>query len=111
MYSRDAVMSLGELPPLPDDAQAHLRRLMAGWGMLADLCVADLLLLVPVPGAEGAQFTIIGQMRPTTGQTLHRDDLVGRVIEEPDRPLVAGSWRLGEIVEGEQPVADRGEPA
>jgi two-component sensor histidine kinase len=79
--------------------------------MLADLCFADLLLFVPVAGAGEARFTIIGQMRPTTGQTLHRDDLVGTTIEEGDRPLVAQSLRSGEIVEGEQFVADRGEPA
>src|SRR5207248_6771282 len=83
---------------LPEDALAHLRRLVAGWGMLADLCFADLLLFVPAAGADGRRFTIIGQMRPTTGQTLHRDDLVGATLDESDRPLVAQSLRSGEIV-------------
>ncbi|MFN2569972.1 MAG: sensor histidine kinase [Candidatus Dormibacteria bacterium] len=104
-------MTVAEPQFLPEDAHAHLRRLVAGWGMLADLCFADLLLFVPVAGTGGTRFTILGQMRPTTGQTLHREDLVGTAIEEADRPLVAQSLGSGEIVEGEQLVADRGEPA
>ncbi|HUQ40682.1 MAG TPA: sensor histidine kinase, partial [Acidimicrobiales bacterium] len=85
-------------------------RLMASWGMLADLCFADLLLFVP-SRPDGSQFVVMGQMRPTSTQTLHWDDLVGRVIEEADRPLVARSWRLGEIVEGEVLVSPREEQA
>ncbi|HEV8624320.1 MAG TPA: histidine kinase N-terminal domain-containing protein, partial [Acidimicrobiia bacterium] len=33
---------------LTTDDAAHLQRLAAAWGMLADLCFADLLLLAPV---------------------------------------------------------------
>src|SRR3954453_6136346 len=89
----------------------HLQRLMGSWGMLADLCFADLLLFVPVSGGEGSRFIVLGQMRPTTSQTLHREDLVGRIIDEVERPLVARAWRLGEIVEGEITVTARGERA
>src|SRR3954469_21929425 len=89
----------------------HLQRLMGSWGMLADLCFADLLLFVPVAGGEGSRFIVLGQMRPTTSQTLHREDLVGRIIDEVERPLVARAWRLGEIVEGEITVTARGERA
>ncbi|MGH9075484.1 MAG: sensor histidine kinase, partial [Acidimicrobiales bacterium] len=88
----------------------HLQGLMAWWGVLADLCFADLLLLVPsVRGGEGEgrawPFVILGQMRPSTTQTLYDEDLVGRVTDEVSRPLVARAWRLGEIVEGEIQVA------
>src|SRR5437763_609586 len=89
----------------------HLQRLMGSWGMLADLCFADLLLFVPVAGGEGSRFIVLGQMRPTTSQTLHREDLVGRIIDEVERPLVARAWRLAEIVEGEITVTARGERA
>src|SRR5256714_577216 len=92
----------------------HLQRLLGSWGMRADLCFADLLLFVPVAageGAEGSRFIVLGQMRPTTSQTLHREDLVGRIIDEVERPLVARAWRLGEIVEGEITVTARGERA
>ena len=76
----------------------HLQRLVGSWGMLADLCFADLLLFVPVDG-DVERFIVVGQMRPTTSQTLHREDLVGHIIDESERPLVpsrcewtAGSW-------------------
>ncbi|MDQ1403136.1 MAG: two-component system, sensor histidine kinase PdtaS [Actinomycetota bacterium] len=96
-------------------ALGHLQRLMASWGMLADLCFADLLLFAPVTEgdgrADGNKFVILGQMRPSTSQTLHRQDLVGRLMDEVDRPLVVRAWRLGEIVEGEINATDRGERA
>jgi two-component sensor histidine kinase len=90
---------------------AHLQRLMASWGMLSDLCFADLLLFVPVVGGSGSRFIVLGQMRPTTNQTLHLEDLVGRIIDEIERPLVARAWRLGQIVDGEITIAARGERA
>ena len=90
---------------------AHLQRLVGAWGMLSDLCFADLLLFVPVAGGGGSRFVILGQVRPTTSQTLHRDDLVGRIMEEVERPLVARCLRLGEIVEGEISVPPYGERA
>jgi len=85
---------------LSDDARAHLRRLVASWQILADLCFADLLLAVPVHGEDGRRFVILGQVRPTTGQTLYPVDLVGTVIATSDRPLVGHGWRQGEIVVG-----------
>jgi two-component sensor histidine kinase len=102
----------GELPRNPEllapalaeadpDALEHLHRLMGWWGMLADLSLADLLLLLPVAGSGGSRFLIYGQMRPGTNQTLHREDLVGRVIDAEERPHAYRSWQLGEIVEGE----------
>jgi two-component sensor histidine kinase len=89
----------------------HLKRLVGAWGMLSDLCFADLLLFVPVAAASGSRFIILGQVRPTTSQTLHRDDLVGRIMDETDRPLIARALRLGEIVEGEIASTPRGERA
>src|SRR4051794_9600175 len=89
----------------------QLQRLMGSWGMLADLCFADLLLFVPVSGGEGSRFIVLGPMRPTTSQPLPREDLVGRIIDEVERPLVARAWRLGEIGEGEITVTARGERA
>ena len=86
---------------LGEEDLAHLHRLVADWGMLSDFCFADLLLFVPVEGSEGHRFVVLGQIRPTTNQTLYREDLVGRVIDEVERPFVARAWSLGEIVEGE----------
>lgn len=89
----------------------HLQRLVADWGMLSDLCFADLVLFVPVAGGQGSRFVVLGQIRPTTNQTLYRDDLVGRIIDEVERPFVARAWRVGEIVEGEVMVTSPGERA
>jgi two-component sensor histidine kinase len=87
---------------------SHLQRLVASWGMLSDLCFADLLLFVPV-SASADRFIVLGQVRPTTSQTLHREDLVGHVIDEVERPLVSRCWRLASIVEGEVGIPSRNE--
>ncbi len=81
----------------------QLQRLVAAWGLLADLCFADLMLFAPdVTSAEGAsQLVVLGQVRPTTGQTLYRSDWVGNVIDASDRPLVARALDRGEIIDGE----------
>jgi two-component sensor histidine kinase len=92
---------------LDDEQLAHVARLVASWGILADLTFADLLLFVPEPAAEG-RFIVLGQVRPTTSQTLHRDDLVGRILDAAERPLVAKAFESGEILDGEVPLATRG---
>lgn len=87
---------------------AHLQRLVGSWGTLSDLCFADMLLFVPL--AEGGdRFVVVGQVRPATNQTLHLDDLVGRVVGPEDRPLVARAWHLGSVVEGEVAIPSRSE--
>ncbi|HET9690970.1 MAG TPA: sensor histidine kinase [Acidimicrobiales bacterium] len=87
---------------------AHLQRLVASWGTLSDLCFADLLLFVPVAGSEGT-FVVVGQVRPTTNQTLHLDDLVGSLLSADDRPLVTRAWQIGSVVEGEVAIRSRNE--
>ena len=84
----------------PDDL-AHVRALIAGWGMLADLCFADLLLFVPTGPGDYSRFVVVGQIRPTTNPTLYRVDMVGRVYTEAERPTVASALRSGSIIEGE----------
>ncbi|MFN2606605.1 MAG: sensor histidine kinase [Acidimicrobiales bacterium] len=125
MASLDELARITDLdgPPL-----AHIQRLLASWGFLADLCFADLLLYVPVaptpstspaPTAAGAadgppdpsRFVVLGQMRPTTSQTLYRDDQVGEVVDAAQRPLVARAWRLGQFIDGEAEASPRGEAA
>jgi two-component system, sensor histidine kinase PdtaS len=90
--------------------QAHLQRLVASWGPLADLCFADLLLFVPIAGEDGRRFVVVGQVRPTTNQTVYRQDFVGELVDDVERPLVARAYKSGEIVEGEinrAPLHDR----
>jgi two-component sensor histidine kinase len=95
---------------LSSDQIAHLQRLLAGWGMLSDLCFGDLLLLVPVRGLL-ERFIVVGQVRPTTNRTLHRSDLVGTVIDASARDLPVRAWKLGQIVDGEFEVEESGERA
>jgi two-component sensor histidine kinase len=97
---------------LEPEAVDHLQRLVASWGLLADLCFADLLLFArvdparDVPGvaeeAEGAaeRLVVLGQVRPLTSQTLFRSDWVGDVISVDERPMVMRALRLGELIEG-----------
>ena len=106
----DSAQANAELRP----AQlAHLQRLMAAWGMLADLCFSDLLLFAPAGRTEEGlrRFVILGQMRPTSARTLHWGDLVGRLTDEKERPLVGEAWGRGEVVDGEQVVFGSTAPA
>ena len=106
-------------PTESDLGRQHLALLMASWGLVADFCFADLLLLVPddfsitvvnrpmgsavadSPIAEPTAFRVIGQIRPTTSQTLYQDDLVGRVVRTSERPQFGDAWRTGVTTEGQ----------
>ena len=88
---------------LSKDQLRHLQRLIAWWGILADLSFSDLLLFVPIQ-KQGIEFAIASQIRPTTGQTLYRDDHVGLRVSDVDRPLVARAYELREVVDGEVPI-------
>ena len=93
--------SLAELARLRTDLEgpqiAHLQRLVGTWGLLADFCFADLLLYAPVRGEVKDSFIILGQIRPATTQTVYRSDWVGSVVTADERPLVANSFRSGEV--------------
>ena len=103
----DLARSIG----LESPAIAHLQRLVASWGLLSDLSFADLLLYAPAAPGDLSAFTILGQVRPTTSQTLYRDDEVGRTLSAAALPLTARAWRLAEIIDGEGTVPARGEIA
>jgi two-component sensor histidine kinase len=92
----------------------HLQRLVAAWGLAADLCFADLLLFVPITdpplAAEDGGYVVVGQVRPATSQTLYPHDLVGTVVSAGDRPTTHRAFRSGEIVEGGSPRQGVTEP-
>jgi len=95
---------------LVDEAQLnHLKRLVGSWGFLADLCFADLLLFVPVE--DEGRFVVAAQVRPTTGQTLYPDDEVGRIVTADERPHMARSWELRQVIDASHRIHDRGEVA
>jgi two-component sensor histidine kinase len=102
------VASLAELARIHTDLDgpriAHLQRLAAAWGLLSDFSFADLLLFAPVRGSDGREFVVLGQIRPTTSQTVYRSDWVGSVLPAEDRAIVARSWASGDLLEGEMEV-------
>lgn len=75
----------------------HWKHLIGAWGLVADFCFGDLLLFVPEGGGtDPAEFRVVGQVRPTTSQTLYQDDLVGRLVPVAERPILLDSWRDAE---------------
>ncbi len=103
--------TLGELcrqhTSLTRDEINHLKQLVSEWGLLADLCFADLLLYVP---SKDSEWLIVAQVRPATGQTIYLSDYVG-VPADNERPLLDSAFETGEISEGEIAVDSLPEPA
>jgi two-component sensor histidine kinase len=81
-------------------AVEHLQRLVAEWGLLADLCFSDLLLWSR-SAREPDQFVILDHIRPTTGQTIYRQDRTGDEATAEERPLVARAFAEDRFVEGQ----------
>lgn len=54
---------------------------------------------------------ILGQIRPTTSQTLYREDQVGRIVTAAERADVVRAWALGQIIDDELRLTARGEVA
>jgi two-component sensor histidine kinase len=92
---------------LDRDDQNHLSRLVGDWGMLADLCFADLLLYAP---ADDGRWVVLAQVRPATGPTLYLADFVGTWASEGERPLLAKVLASGQSAEGEVRVEGLSEP-
>jgi two-component sensor histidine kinase len=67
------------------------------WGVLSDLSFSDLSLYVPA----GSGYLVRSQVRPTTSQTLHEADRVGRWSSSSDRPFVHEAWRSGRTRKGD----------
>jgi len=91
---------LAERTGVAEPAVDHLHRLAAEWQLLADLSFADLVLWVPVgPGV----FLCVAQVRPTTGPTAHREDLVGTVVLAGDHPTLREALSGSRICRAEEP--------
>ncbi len=91
---------------LSGEAFAYLQRLTGSWGSLSDLSFSDLLLLVPLGRSAGGKLLVLGQIRPTTGATLLRVDLVGHVLEAADWPVAEEALRTRKISVGTVSVAE-----
>ena len=85
---------------------AYLQRLMGSWGVLSDLSFSDLLLLVPLRESTDGQIVVLGQIRPTTGATLLRVDMVGHVVEAQRWPGVGDALSTGKNSLGTISITD-----
>ena len=70
----------------PDLEWLHL--LVGDWQVLSDLAFADLVLWLPT--ADG-DFVAVAQCRPSTGATVHYDDVVGSTAPDGQRPQLQRS--------------------
>ena len=88
---------------LSKDDASHLVQLVAEWGMLADLCFADMLLYVRL---EDGSWTVMAQVRPATGQTIYHSDHVGTKAGPDETPILDRALQSGSIVEGDIPAEE-----
>ncbi|HEX7094372.1 MAG TPA: sensor histidine kinase [Acidimicrobiales bacterium] len=88
----------------------HLQRLVRSWGLLADLSFSDLLLFGRADTEGPGKLVLLGQVRPTTAQTIYREDLVGALVDAEDRPIVGQAFRDGRITEGKVLLKGHREP-
>ncbi len=82
---------------------AHLQRLVGEWGLLADLCFADLLLYVK---AHDGRWLVLGQVRPATNQTLYAADWIGTFANATEAALLEAAARGCAALEGEIDVQE-----
>lgn len=76
----DLIARHGDLAPR-DVEWLHL--LIGDWQLISDLAFADLVLWLPTPAGG---FVAVAQSRPSTGATVHYDDVVGAQAPEGLRP-------------------------
>jgi len=88
-----------------DEEWLHL--LVGDWQMLSDLSFADLLLWVP--DAEGG-FVVVAHCRPSTGVTVHDEDIVGTRIAPGQREQVDRAYAEARICRDHDPEWLDGSP-
>jgi two-component sensor histidine kinase len=82
-----------------DSAIEHMQLLFRSWGLLADLGLADVLLLAPV-AKESDEFVVLANVRPSTAPTLYGHDPLGDRHRSTNREFVAEAWERGEVTVG-----------
>ncbi len=87
---------------MPADQQEWLAQLAADWQVIADLSFADLVMWRQIP--EG--FVAIAQCRPSTGPTVHQDDVVGVLIPAGRVGALQQAFDQGEMVASREPRWD-----
>ncbi|MFB9378696.1 sensor histidine kinase [Kineococcus gynurae] len=86
-------------------AEAEWLRLLVGdWQLISDLSFADLVLWIP--SADRQHFVAVAHCRPTTGPTVHYDDVVGAVLPRGRRPQVDTTFEEKRSLRGRDPQWD-----
>jgi two-component sensor histidine kinase len=80
-----------------------LHLLLGDWQLLADLSFADLVLWLPLADGASGGFVAAAQMRPTTGPTVHHDDIVGSVAARGRRPQLDTAYDEARICRERDP--------
>ncbi|MEY4223368.1 MAG: hypothetical protein RIS33_302 [Actinomycetota bacterium] len=81
---------------------AHLQQLISEWGMLADLCFADMILYVR---DHDGRWIIGAQVRPATGQTIYRSDLVEVEAGPDESRLLSAAFMSVAMIQDELDMA------
>ncbi|MEY3341328.1 MAG: hypothetical protein RLZZ269_1239 [Actinomycetota bacterium] len=81
---------------------AHLQQLISEWGMLADLCFADMILYVR---DHDGRWIIGAQVRPATGQTIYRSDLVEEEAGPDESRLLSAAFMSVAMIQDELDMA------
>lgn len=83
-------------------ADRHLKRLERALPLLADISLADVLILTPFveSGESSISFRTISHRRPINARTVYDEDRVGAVVSGHERPLLALAHETGEITDG-----------
>lgn len=85
---------------LPAQDVEWLHLLVGDWQLISDLAFADLVLWLPT--ADGS-FIAVSQSRPSTGATVHYDDVVGSQAPEGLRPQLERALESVEIQRSREP--------
>jgi two-component sensor histidine kinase len=101
------VTSLSEFAESQADLRSEdvdwLHLLLGDWQLLADLSFADLVLWLPLRDGARDGFLAAAQMRPTTGPTVHHDDIVGTQAPRGRRPQLDSAFEEGRICRERDP--------
>ncbi len=84
--------------PLADADWLH--QLVADWQLVADLSTADLVLWVRTPSGR---FVAVDQCRPSTGSTVHLDDVIGRRMPAAREAIALETLLTGQLQVGTEP--------
>lgn len=76
-----------------------LHLLVVDWQVIADLAFSDLVLWVEVVGG----FVAVAHCRPTTGTTVHQDDVVGQSMPASRLDLMRSAMSSGIIQHSQEP--------